>query len=124
MLNQSDAIATVAVKDMKAARDFYEGVLGFEVSHIEGEEAREYKSGNSKLLVYRSEFAGTNKATAVTWEVDVDKMAAQLKSRGVVFEHYDMEGVERNGDVHSAGPMRMAWFKDPDGNVLALVGKV
>ena len=82
-----------------------------------------YKCGSSQLFVYPSEFAGTNKATAASWVVgdDLDKIIADLKSKGVKFEQYDMPNVTREGDVHVMGEMRAAWFKDPDGNMLNLV---
>ena len=66
----------------------------------------------------------TNQATAATWEVDdeLEGVVESLKSKGVTFEHYDMPGVTRDGDVHVTGKSRAAWFKDPDGNILAVVG--
>ena len=69
MLNRTEAIATVAVKDLRAAAKFYEGTLGLTKLYSEGDEVITYRSGNSLLNVYRSDFAGTNKATAVTWTV-------------------------------------------------------
>jgi hypothetical protein len=86
-------------------------------------EALVFKSGSSKVLVYQSQFAGTNKATAATWGVgnDIEQIVQGLKAQGVTFEHYDMPGLTRKGDVHVGGNMKAAWFKDPDGNILALV---
>lgn len=124
MLNDNDAMATIAVKNMKSARKFYEGGLGFKAVHTEGEEAITYKSGKSQLLVYRSQFAGTNRATAATWLVaDVESVVKELKAKGIAFEHYDFPGMTRKGDVHIAGHLKNAWFKDPDGNILAVVGE-
>jgi catechol 2,3-dioxygenase-like lactoylglutathione lyase family enzyme len=125
MLADKDAIATVAVRDLRAARDFYENVLGLSVSHTEGEGAVEFRAGNAKLLVYVSEFAGTNEGTAVTWNVggDVESIVADLRSKGVTFEHYNFLNTKVTGDIHDAGRLRLAWFKDPDGNILALVGE-
>ena len=82
-----------------------------------------YKTGASSLLVYHSQFAGTNKATAVTWNVGgrVDAIVNDLKAKGVTFERYDMPNTKHEGDVHVMGRMRTAWFKDPDGNIHALV---
>ncbi|MDB4870722.1 MAG: glyoxalase-like protein [Gemmatimonadales bacterium] len=122
MLGEFDALATIAVKSLAIARKFYEGKLGFKAVHTEGDQAVTYKSGKSQLLVYQSQFAGTNKATAATWMVkDVEGLVKDLKAKGIAFEHYDMPGVTRKGDVHLAGALKNAWFKDPDGNVLALV---
>jgi len=120
-LTTEDAIATVGVKDLKVSRKFYEGTLGFEAAESDSDSVT-YRSGGTKLFVYQSQFAGTNKATAVTWVTrDVDSLVAGLKEHGVRFEHYDMPEMKRQGDVHVAGNTRAAWFKDPDGNVMALV---
>src|SRR5688500_8747632 len=88
MLGSKDAFANVAVKDLARARRFYEGTLGLEKVDEEGEEVLAFKSGNSTLLVYRSDYAGTNKATAVTWMVgkDVEGVVRDLKAKGVKFE--------------------------------------
>jgi len=68
--------------------------------------------------------ASSNQATAATWFVDdVDQIVKDLKAKGVVFEHYDMPETTRKGDVHVAGSMRAAWFKDPDGNILARISQ-
>ena len=123
MLGNKDAAANIAVKNLETARRFYEGTLGLKQAGAEGNELVAYRSGNSTLLVYRSDYAGTNKATTATWTVgeDLEKIARELKQKGVVFEHYDMPGMTRNGDVHVAGKMKVAWFKDPDGNILCIV---
>lgn len=118
MLNTEKAYPTVGVKDMAAARKFYEGSLGLREVANEGSDFAAYGINGSRLLVYKSEFAGTNEATAVTWVVpDVVKAVEDLKSRGVAFEHYDMPGMKLEGDVHVAGDFKVAWFKDPDGNI-------
>jgi len=122
MLGDKDVIATVAVKDLAAARKFYEGTLGLKVADAAGSEAITFASGRSKLMVYRSQYAGTNKATALNWIVDdIDKTVAALRDKEVAFEHYDFPGSTRTGDVHVMGPMKSAWFKDPDGNIIALM---
>jgi len=125
MLGNRQAVATVAVKDLAAARRFYEGTLGLEVVHTEGGEAISFRTGGTQLLVYRSEFAGTNRATAVNWFVgdDLDGIVRALRDKGVAFERYDLPGLNREGDVHVAGPMKIAWFKDPDGNIHALMNQ-
>jgi len=123
MLEDSDAMATIAVKDVKNARKFYEGTLGLKPVRAEEMGVVSYKSGNSTVLVYQSSFAGTNKATAVTWAVGdkLENIVGALKAKGVVFEHYDMPGITRKGDIHIAGKIMNAWLKDPDGNILSLV---
>lgn len=124
MLSNQNAVANVAVKDLNVAKRFYQETLGLTPVEEQDGEVVVFKSGNSKLNVYRSEYAGTNKATAVTWTVDdVDGTARALKAKGVAFEHYDMPGVTKEEDVHVFGDMRVAWFKDPDGNILNLINQ-
>jgi catechol 2,3-dioxygenase-like lactoylglutathione lyase family enzyme len=121
MLSDKDAIATVAVKNLETARKFYEGTLGL-TKVMENEEVLAFKTGKSTLFVYRSPHAGTNKATAVTFVAEeVDDLVRTLKGRGVTFEHYVLPNLTVQGDLHVAGPMKVAWFKDPDGNIFSLV---
>ena len=122
MLSDNNAIATVAVKNLEESKKFYERTLGL-TKVMENDEVVAFKSGpSSTLFVYRSSFAGTNKATAVTFvAAEVDELVRTLKSRGVTFEHYDLPKMTRQGDIHVAGSMRTAWFKDPDGNILSLI---
>jgi len=122
MLEQKDVFADIAVKNLNAARKFYEDTLGLE-PNTESEESISYRSGSSMVNVYHSEYAGTNQATAVTWTVgdDFEKIVKELKSKGVKFEHYDMPGMKREGDVHISGDTKIAWFKDPDGNILSIM---
>jgi hypothetical protein len=83
-----------------------------------------YGSRSSRLLVYPSQFAGTNSATSVTWPVaDVDGEVRRLKQNGVTFEHYDLPNMRLEGDVHVGASRRVAWFKDPDGNIHSIVNK-
>jgi catechol 2,3-dioxygenase-like lactoylglutathione lyase family enzyme len=121
MLSDREAVATVAVKNLESARTFYEKTLGL-TKVMENPEVLTFRSGNSMLFVYRSQYAGTNQATAVTWVADeVEDLVKTLKGRGVSFEHYDLPNMTRQGDVHVAGGMKAAWFKDPDGNIFSLV---
>ncbi len=123
MLTNKQAVATLAVKDLAAARKFYEGVLGLKPVGQENPAAATYKSGDSQVIVYQSQFAGTNKATAANWLVgeEIEKIVAGLKERGVKFEHYDIPEMTRKGDLHVMGDFKTAWFKDPDGNILCLM---
>jgi predicted enzyme related to lactoylglutathione lyase len=123
MLGANDAIATVAVQNLQTAAQFYEGKLGLKKLSDEME-VLVYQSGKSSIMVYPSQFAGTNQATAVTWQVDdVDGTVRALKEKGIAFERYEFPDVEHEGDVHVFGKIRNAWFKDPDGNILSIVNK-
>jgi len=123
MLGGKESMATVAVRDLEAAKRFYEGTLGLQQTDAQEQEAVTYQTGAAKLLVYRSQFAGSNKATAVTWLLgrDVEKVVKGLRNKGVAFEHYQMPGLTLKGDIHEGQGMQAAWFKDPDGNIHALV---
>ena len=122
MLGTRNAVANLAVKDIDRARGFYTGTLGLKKVDQEGDDLIVLKSGDSAVSVYRSDYAGTNKATAVTWAVDdIEAEVETLKQKGVMFEHYDMPGLELEGDVHIGEGMKVAWFKDPDGNILNIV---
>ena len=122
MLGQSDATPMIAVKDLDRARKFYEDTLGLKEVDDFGEGFM-LQSGDTKLSVYRSEFAGTNKATALTFQVDdVEKEIGELKDKGIFFEKYDLPGLEPRGDFYVGEKgFKTAWFKDPDGNILSLV---
>jgi catechol 2,3-dioxygenase-like lactoylglutathione lyase family enzyme len=122
MLADKNVAANIPVKDLAKAEKFYKDTLGLKEVGREGDEVIVYKSGQSNILVYRSEYAGTNKATAMTWTVgdEVETLARELKTKGVSFEHYDMDGMKLQGDVHVGHGMKVAWFKDPDGNILTL----
>ena len=127
MLGEIDAIATVPVKDIKVAKQFYETTLGLTPLPSQQGSALMYTAGKSRVLVYQSQYAGTNQATAVTWGLGsgdaVEAMVNTLKAKGVAFEHYDFPGLTRKGDVHVAGTLKNAWFKDPDGNIHSIVGQ-
>ena len=125
MLGNKDAAANIAVKNLEKAKKFYEEILGLTQIGAEGQEVIVYESGNSTINVYQSHYAGTNQATAVTWTVgaDIENIVQALKAKGVMFEHYDMPDMKREGDIHVAGEMKVAWFKDPDGNILNIINQ-
>ena len=120
MLAGKEAMATIAVKDIARAKKFYGDTLGLKKAGEQMDNVATYSSGKSMIVVYESKFAGTNKATSATWGVgdELEAIVSTLKKKGVPFEHYDMPGLERDGDIHRAGDFRAAWFKDPDGNIL------
>jgi catechol 2,3-dioxygenase-like lactoylglutathione lyase family enzyme len=125
MLGGKDAAATLAVSDLQRARAFYENTLGLTpIQEPPGSVL--YRSGNSVVLVYPSEYAGTNQATGASWAVgdDFDAIVDDLRSKGVSFEHYDdLPETTREGDVHIMGDFKGVWFKDPDGNILNLINQ-
>lgn len=121
MLGSLNVHAVLAVKDVAAAKTFYENTLGLTKISEDPAGGVMYQSGSTKLLIYPSQSAGSNQATAASWETDdVDGAAKDLQAKGVAFEHYDLPGVTLEGDVHVMGSNRGVWFKDPDGNVLCV----
>ncbi len=122
MLGKADATPMIAVTDLDRARRFYEETLGLKTKDEWGEGVT-LKSGDTRINLYRSEFAGTNKATSLTFDVDdIDKEVGELKEKGIFFEQYDLLGLQRQGDLYvGEGGFRTTWFKDPDGNILSLI---
>ena len=122
MLKDNDSSAIVAVSDIPRAKAFYGETLGLEM--LSGnDEVLTFRTGATKLVVYRSPEAGTNRANAAVWSCreGLDEIMADLEAKGVSFEHYpQMAGVVLQGNVHHMGPMRLVWLKDPDGNILHL----
>ena len=120
MLADKDAMATIAVKNIATAKKFYGGTLGLKEVGGKGQGVVTYRSGDSTIVVYESQYAGTNKGTSATWSVgdELESIVRALKKADVVFEHYDLPGLRRDGDIHFAGDFKAAWFKDPDGNIL------
>jgi catechol 2,3-dioxygenase-like lactoylglutathione lyase family enzyme len=125
MLGDIDSAANIAVKNLDIAKKFYEDTLGLKQVGAEGQELIVFRSGTSTIYVYESQYAGTNQATAITWVVgeDIENVIRRLKDKGVTFEHYDIPDMTRQGDVHVGGNMKVAWFKDLDGNLLNLASR-
>lgn len=121
MLTNANALPTVGVKDLNIAKNFYKKKLGLTSMSESNEKVQFFKAGNGLIEIYESQFAGSNKATALSWEVkDIEKEVKELRDKGVTFEHYNMPGMTLVGDVHVSGDFKVSWFKDPDGNILCL----
>jgi catechol 2,3-dioxygenase-like lactoylglutathione lyase family enzyme len=121
MLASARAMGTIAVADLGRAKRFYEGTLGLKRSAIPEVTLYEMGAGTS-FLVYESQFAGTCKSTSITLAVDdFDGAVKDMRGRGVAFEDYDLPEVKTVNGIAGDRGTRVAWFKDPDGNVLSLV---
>lgn len=122
MLGEATVVATVAVKDLDKAKQFYSGTLGLAlVGEMPG--GVTYQAGDSQLFVYPSpEVAGTNKATYAAFNVtDVAKVVADLQAKGVQFDTFEIPGGSWDGVIASMGNSKGAWFKDPDGNIFNVI---
>jgi catechol 2,3-dioxygenase-like lactoylglutathione lyase family enzyme len=121
MIESGTAHATIAVTDIDRAKKFYGEILGFKTLDERSDGVTYEAGGGTWILVYPSQFAGTNKATYMTIEVqDLDATVKELRDRGIVFEEYDFPGLKTVDGIAEIQGERGAWFKDPDGNILAV----
>jgi catechol 2,3-dioxygenase-like lactoylglutathione lyase family enzyme len=123
MIGDHSPVATLGVKDVARAREFYEGTLGFPPGTEMMDQGITYQSGSGAFFVYQSEFAGTNKATAMMFEIPGDAFdpeIARLREKGVTFQTFDLEGTQWDDGVATMGDgaFKSVWFEDPDGNIL------
>ena len=125
MLGDKNLTVNIAAKDLSIAKKFYEEILGLKQVGAEGLSSILLRSGTTDLLIYQSQYAGTNQATAVTWYVgeNIEDIVQTLKAKSVTFEHYSRQNVTIEGDIHIDGKMKLAWFRDPDGNILSIVNE-
>ena len=122
MLSNSEVHANVPASDLKRARAFYVDMLGLKPSAEDQYTVTFPTPSGSWFQIYETSFAGTGKHTIASLDVaDLDGVVRELTERGLTFEHYDMPGLEWNGDIASIpGIGRMAWFSDSEGNIMSL----
>jgi predicted enzyme related to lactoylglutathione lyase len=122
MLQKSPMYAYIPAKDMQRARQFYEQKLGFKPKQeIAGGVVYEFGDRTS-CFMYPTPNAGTSRASQAFWQVDnVEREVADLKAKGVKFEEYDMPGMKTHDSVADAGGAKAAWFKDSEGNIMAVI---
>jgi predicted enzyme related to lactoylglutathione lyase len=122
MLTNAPLYAYLPASDMSRARRFYEDKLGFKPKSEQAGGVTYEFANQTACFLYPTPNAGTSKASQAFWQVeDVDREIEALKARGVEFEHYDMPGERSASGAVSAGGAKAAWFKDSEGNILALV---
>ena len=124
MVDFREAVATVPASDMERATAWYADKLGLKPTES-AEVGAYYSVGSGRFLLYPSQSAGTNQATAMNLDVeDIESAVAELKTNGVVFEDYDIPGVETKDNIatfEAEGRLvSAAWFKDSEGNILAV----
>ena len=122
MLQKSPMYAYIPAKDLARARRFYEGKVGLKPKQeIAGGVAYEFAGGTACFL-YPTPNAGTSKASQAFWQVDdIEREVAELKARGVTFEEYDTPGMQTVNGIATGGGAKAAWFKDTEGNIMALI---
>ena len=126
MLQKFPLYAYIPARDVPRARRFYEDKLGFKPkAEVAGGVIYDFAGGTSCFL-YPTPNAGTSQASQAFWQVDdVDAEIAELKARGVAFEHYDgMPGERSPSGAITANGAKAAWFKDTEGNILAIIQSV
>jgi catechol 2,3-dioxygenase-like lactoylglutathione lyase family enzyme len=110
----------IPAKDLEGTRRFYEDVLGLEIVR-ESPTGITYRSGDAYVVLYPTQFAGTAQHTLGGFLVeDIEAAVADLRSKGVTFEEYDMPGLKTENGIATADGQKGAWFKDPEGNILSL----
>ena len=121
MLQNAPMYSYIPAKDVARARAFYEKKLGFKPKVVTpGGVTYEFAKGTACFL-YPTPNAGTSQASQAFWQVaDVEKEVTELMARGVKFEKYDMPDVDEKG-ISTAGGAKAAWFKDTEGNIMALI---
>jgi len=120
MLRAAAIRAYIPVSDLSRARNFYEKTLGLAPKE-EYAGGVIYECGGAEVFMYPTKNAGTSKASQAFWQVeDVEAEVADLKVRGVVFEEYDMPGIRMKNSIATGGGAKTAWFKDTEGNILAV----
>ncbi len=125
MISNLTAMATIPAANIERAKKFYSDKLGFKPEETEPTGVVIYKSGGSSFLLYESQFAGTAKNTAVTFQTDnVERDVRDLRNKGVKFEDYDMGDLKTVNGIASMGDVKSAWFKDTEGNIIALTEQV
>ena len=122
MLQKSPMYSYIPAKDVKRARKFYEEKVGLKAKQeIAGGVVYEFGKGTACFL-YPTPNAGTSRASQAFWQVDdIEREVAELKKRGVQFEDYDMPDMEKEGSIFTGGGAKAAWFKDSEGNILAVI---
>jgi predicted enzyme related to lactoylglutathione lyase len=120
MLKTAPIRAYIPASDVSRARKFYEQTVGL-VAKEDYAGGVIYECGGTEVFLYLTPNAGTSKASQAYWQVvDVEAEVAELKARGVVFEEYDLPGVTMRNSIATGGGARTAWFKDTEGNILAV----
>jgi predicted enzyme related to lactoylglutathione lyase len=122
MLQKSPMYAYIPAKDISRARQFYEQKIGLKAKQeTAGGVVYEFAKGTACFL-YPTTNAGTSKASQAFWQVeDIEHEVAELKRRGVQFEEYDLPGMKGENNIYTGGGARAAWFKDSEGNILAVI---
>ena len=124
MLTNAPIRAYLPASNLPRARKFYEQLIGL---HPKEEYAGGviYECGGAEVFLYPTPNAGTSKASQAYWQVtDVEAEVADLKSRGVKFEDYNMPGINTTNSIATGGGAKTAWFKDTEGNILAVIQRL
>lgn len=122
MLQASPMYAYLPASDVARARAFYEKTLGFTPGRELAGGVTYECAGGTACFLYPTANAGTSRASQAFWQVeDIEREVADLRARGVTFEEYDMPGLKTHNGIATAGGAKAAWFKDTEGNILAVV---
>lgn len=127
MLSVAPIVACIPVLDLDRARKFYQDKLGLTPTQTyEGGPGLQYECGlGSTFFMYQTPNAGTSRANQAVWSVeDIQAEMTALREKGVRFEEYDLPGLKTVNGINTGGGMKTAWFKDSEGNILAIAQKI
>jgi predicted enzyme related to lactoylglutathione lyase len=120
MLGKYDLLTTLPAADIERAKNFYEEKLGL-TPFFEDPGGVHYRTGSSYFDIYPTQAAGGAQHTLAGWVVDdLDRVVEELRGRGVVFEEYDLPELKTVDGIAEFPTERAAWFKDSEGNILAV----
>jgi predicted enzyme related to lactoylglutathione lyase len=121
VLQDAPVYAYIPAKDLARARNFYEGKLGFKPKDVTAGGVTYEFAGQTACFLYPTPNAGTSQASQAFWQVgDIVREVKELKARGVQLEKYDMPEMDADG-IMTAGGAKAAWFKDSEGNIMAVI---
>jgi predicted enzyme related to lactoylglutathione lyase len=121
MLKNAQIVPYIPVANVRRARRFYEDIVGLIPTEEYAGGVFYECGGGSRVFMYPSAGAGTSKASTAFWNVDdIAREVADLKARGVVFEEYDLPSIKTVNGIATGGGAKTAWFKDSEGNILAV----
>ena len=121
MLTTARVHAVLPAVDLKRARTFYEGKLGLKVVNEDPSPGFVLKAGaGTYIYVYERSATKADHTVAGFTVDDVEAIVKELKGRGVVFEDYDTPDLKTVDGIATMGDMKFAWFKDTEGNILAI----
>jgi len=120
-LAAAPASAVLPAEDIERAKKFYRQTLGLEVEELPGGEVLVHAGGGTRFMMYERARTIAEHTVMSFWVENLHAVMDELRSRGVVFEEYDLPGLKTVGGVAESPSELAAWFTDPEGNIINIV---